>query len=429
MIKIKTRGKINKAISSLDWNAAGTPFLYVNYPFCSTYCRFCIYKICRYNEQSSALFLKHYAKEAFFYERALAGFKFKNIHIGGGTPTLVPLRSLIDPLKGVIDPMGLSRFVIETFPEGNLKGYFDELERYQMIKVQLGVQTLNEHILKGENRPTSRTDILDCLKRLSRSSLIWSVDLVYGFKDENKFKRDYLSEIKTILAYRPHGIHIYYIRSEAANDYYYEHPSHRLLHRKKEDKRMRFGIDISQVTDILSGLGYKKIGDEWCLGENIKYAQKTICYDSQAEMIPPSVLGIGLGAKTSHRSIRYKNTDNPSEYGDLIEQGYFPVGHSLSFEETGLYPIVCFLKRFRSSLSFNFAELSSSVSLSRLEEGKLLGFIDYLEQNGLGDNLIGHEYRVASEEEYAKTLHLAKKYIQGHIVKLSSVDDISQKLT
>jgi len=407
------REEIDKKISFSLENIGKDAFLYINYPFCLNHCCFCIYKIYRYNKKESDLFLKYYNKEVSLYKEVFKriNFKFKNIHIGGGTPNLVPVKSLINPLKNLVDFKKVNHFIIELFPGRNFKKYLDSLKKYPGVKVQLGVQTLNEKILKRENRLVSKYHILDCIKTLSRSNLIWSIDLIYGFEDEDKFKRDYLSEIELILKYNPLGFHLYSIRSEKFNKYYGRNKEHLI---KKINEKDRFKVDISDVIDVLKKNGYKKIGDEWCLDRNINYARKTICYDRDAEMIKPIILGIGPGAVNYHRFLYYKNTRKPDKYRKLLDQNHFPVDDFVDLGKKGLYPIVCFLKRFRISSKFDFKGISLSIFLSEKEKNRVADFIKYLKKNGFKNNFKEKEFKMVKNTDYGKCLYLGEKYLQSH---------------
>ncbi len=199
--------KITKAIKNGVKNLTEDSFLYVHYPFCLNFCHFCLYKIHRYDKVMSDKFLKCYKREISLYAEALSGFKFRNIHIGGGTPSLVSPKLLTSPLNKLVNFKNLERFVMEVFPRDDLADYLKELKRYNVSKIQLGIQTLNEKILKNENRLVSKKTILNSLKILSKSNLIWSVDLIYGFKNEDILGRDYVSELETILNFSPGGFH------------------------------------------------------------------------------------------------------------------------------------------------------------------------------------------------------------------------------
>lgn len=397
------RKKINQAVKSLLGKTRDDAFLYVNYPFCLNFCRFCVYKNYRFNRKSSADFLADYRQEISLRAKALDGFKFKNVHLGGGTPNLIPPQSLIGPLSKLVDFEKVERFVVEVYPKADFKKYLAQAEKYQVGKIQLGVQTLNERILKSEHRPTAQKIILNCLKTLSQSGLIWSVDLIYGFKNEKKFKRDYLTELKTILDYRPSGVHLYLIRSEKKNQYYKSRPG---------VSEVDFGADISPAEKLLSARGYEMINDEWAIGKNIAYAQKTICYDSRAEMVQPDIWGVGPGATSYHRLARLVNTRKLSEYKDLLKKNLLPIIDLNDFQKNNLYPVFCFYKRFRMTAGFDFKDFFSAVSLSKDEEKEARAFIGYLKENGLIRASDEQGFKITDQKEFARGIRLVEQYIQ-----------------
>ncbi|MFH1671709.1 MAG: radical SAM protein [Candidatus Portnoybacteria bacterium] len=401
MSEDKRKG-INKEIESLIKEIDRETFLYVNYPFCSGSCRFCIYKIGRYTKAKSESYLKCYKKEIKLYEKLLPNFKFKNIHIGGGTPNLVSPELLLTPLKKLVDFKKTRHSVIEIFPKPDLEGYLKKLKKYNISKVQLGIQTLSQDILKSEKRFTPLKIILSSLKTLSESGLVWSVDLAYGFKDEKRFKRDYIAELKEVLEYRPAGFHLYLMRSEDRNLYY----------KGKRRKEVDFGVNISGVEKILSENGYKIIGDEWCRGKNISYAQKTICYDSKAEFLSPSILGIGLGAVSFHRFMRYVNLKDLGDYKKCLGRRFFPVVGFDNFKKNNFYPVVNLCRIIRINSRFDLKGFLSSKLVSKRKKEGIKTFINYLKENKLEFKIKKGEMIINQPDQYGNFLYLVNEYIK-----------------
>lgn len=382
-------------------------FLFVKYPYCLTFCKFCVYKVHKYNKIHSDYFLKYYGKEVDLYARELSDFKFKNIHIGGGTPNLIAPHLLIEPLARLADLGKVKRFVVEVFPRDDLKKYLRDLRKYPVTKIQLGIQTINEKILKSINRNVSRKTILDCLEVLSKSPYLWSVDLMYGFSEEDAFAPDYVSELKTVLDYKPHGVHLYPLRSERTNLFYgkKDKPGVKNLTYKKE-----IGY-LGPILEILSERGYRQILDEWCLGANQRHAQKTICYNNETGFYS-TVVGIGLDGRTYTRTMQYRNTRNLSRYASSLEKGIFPIEKYSDFLKNNLYPVYMLRMHQRMGAKFDIGRFLRSSGLSKPEKNEMLAFLCYLKNKGVRYEIKDGQLRMATSQ-YSLYQFLAGKYISA----------------
>lgn len=396
--------KFNKLAKVALKNLNKDTFLYINYPFCLNHCKFCIYKIHKYSKIDSDKFLKLYNREILLYAKKLNGFKFKNIHIGGGTPNLISPKLLIEPLNNIVDFNNIERFVVEVFPRDDLSEYIKELKKYNITKIQLGVQTLNEKILRSENRIVSTKTIINCMKVLSKSNFIWSVDLIYGFNKEDSYQRDYIRELETILSFTPLGIHLYNIRYEKGNRFYMRENI------KKDDSRHigRFGC-YSDVVNILIKNGYKKVYDEWCIKSNKRHALKTVCVNNKTGVFP-DIIGLGVGARSITRLVRYINTSSLKDYIFLLNKDLFPVNDYSYFPENNLYPINMMALVIGVYKEFNIKKFKNSLELSKEEEKEFVLLFSYLKNNGIKINLNNGKL-IIPDSQYSKSLFLIEKYI------------------
>jgi oxygen-independent coproporphyrinogen-3 oxidase len=356
-------------------------FLYVNYPFCPSFCRYCIYKLHKYTKADSDEFLKYYQREILLLAEKLNGFKFKNVHIGGGTPNLVDPELIIKPLQKLADFDEVSRFVVEIFPRQGLDECLKKLKKYHITKIQLGVQTLNEDLLKQENRATSKQTVMQCIAALSKSRLIWSLDLIYGFDHEDKFQRDYVSELKTLLQYHPSGFHLYTVRSERINKFYgMDHIKNKKLFSYR--KTMGDLHDFMNVQKILMKRGYQLIYDEFCIGSNIRHAQRAISFNAKTGVFP-NIIGIGLGAYSHTRVMRYRNVKNLKDYASLLDKKMLPIGQSSDFSKNHLYPISMIYNQIRKGANFDLVNFSRSTHLSDQEKMGIQDLLAYLDRQGV----------------------------------------------
>lgn len=407
---IKSRD-INRALRAGLKDIKEDTILYLNYPFCLNFCNFCIYKVHRYNQKDSDEFLKYYNKEISLYAKFFNDFKFKNIHIGGGTPNLAPPELLIKPLMKLADYNNLDRFIIEVFPRDDFGKYLEKLKKFNVTKIQLGVQTLNEKILYQENRKVSKKIILDCLDVLSKSDFIWSVDLMYGFKNEDIFQRDYISELDTIIDFMPKGIHLYKLRMQKTNDYYKE-----AEYLYAENEIYEKNIKLLSIKKKLFQCGYNEIYDEWCLGDNIEHAKISVCYNDYSGAFP-DILGIGLMAKSHLRCGLIVNFKDFKTYKYLLNKDIFPIRFFHNFRKTNIYPVLNIYTGIKRIGKFDLGKFLSKSLLSEAEKNEINSLLIFLK-----DSRIKYKhhsgYLSIPKSQFSKCLYLIERYMgTAHLKK------------
>jgi coproporphyrinogen III oxidase-like Fe-S oxidoreductase len=120
--------------------------LYVHVPFCEVLCPFCSFHRVRYNESKTARYFAALRQEIRLYHDA--GFRFRDVYVGGGTPTVHP-DELLETL-GLIRSLSPVRTIsIETNPN-HLEP--DVLVRYRdagVTRFSVGVQSFDDGLLAG----------------------------------------------------------------------------------------------------------------------------------------------------------------------------------------------------------------------------------------------------------------------------------------
>src|SRR5512141_3183388 len=87
--------------------------LYVHVPFCEVLCPFCSFHRVRYNEAKTHRYFEALRREIELYHDA--GFRFSDVYVGGGTPT-VNAEELIATLELVRARSPVHSISIETNP-------------------------------------------------------------------------------------------------------------------------------------------------------------------------------------------------------------------------------------------------------------------------------------------------------------------------
>jgi coproporphyrinogen III oxidase-like Fe-S oxidoreductase len=363
----------------------------------------------RYTKADSDKFLRYFQKEVQLLAEYLEGFKFKNIHLGGGTPNLIDPKLIITPLHKLVDFHDLSRFVVEVAPREGLSEYLGKLEKHSVTKIQLGVQTLNENLLKQENRAISRDTIMECMETLSQTNLIWSVDLIYGFDNEDKFQRNYIEELQALLPKGPLGFHLYTIRSEGVNRFYGmgdDQNKYFFSYRKTMDELK----DFINVQKTLIDKGYELVYDEFCIGPNVNHAQLAISFNARTGVFP-NMIGIGLGAYGHTRIMRYRNVKELDDYALLLDKKKMPLGQSSDFSANHLYPVSMIYNQIKKGAEMNLLRFAHSVSLSDEEKEEINNLLRFLDDRGV-EYILDNGTLIIPPFQYSLCLYTINEYVE-----------------
>jgi len=159
--------------------------VYVHVPYCKSICMFCPYfRVVPRSGSELRSYLDALLREVELYGRALAGLDLDvvEIHVGGGTPSLVPpgfYKSLLDKFSEFFDvKAGVG---IEVNPEDF--GDYNAVEEYYasgVDEVSIGVQSFSERVLKSIGRKHKPRDNALAVENSLKAGFKWvNVDLMF----------------------------------------------------------------------------------------------------------------------------------------------------------------------------------------------------------------------------------------------------------
>ncbi len=147
--------------------------------------------------------------------------KLETLYIGGGTPSLWGTRGL-DYLHGKLLGLNIAladncEFTLEMNPKTVTSKFLTEIINHGCNRVSVGLQSLNEQLLKRLGRIHSVKDSYNALENINKNNLEFSVDIMLGLPDSDKLNRNVLEEVENVLKYRPGHISLYILT--VSNDY------------------------------------------------------------------------------------------------------------------------------------------------------------------------------------------------------------------
>ncbi len=250
--------------------------MYVHIPFCKKKCNYCS-------------FFSIVSEKVDDYKNALTRVssylrgEYESIYFGGGTPSLFNadfFRSFVKNVKG-------KEITVEGNPESMSIEWISSLFDTGINRFSVGVQSLNDNILKILGRIHTSEDSLKIIEYMSKIGVNYSVDLIIGIDKEYP----QIESLKRILDYNPPHISVYIL--EVKEDL----PISKYV---KTDECFA-SEEYLQVCDLLRENGYIHY-------EISNFAQKEnfISSHNMGYWERDSYIAVGSGAYGFNGKVRYK---------------------------------------------------------------------------------------------------------------------------
>ncbi len=180
---------------------------YVNIPFCVSKCYYCSF-LSAVVDKAKHLIQPYVDKLIYEIKKTLEFIKMKkfvirNVYIGGGTPTAIPLDFLEKILK--LFPNNISEFTVEAGrPDTIAEDTFKVFKKYGVTRISINPQTFNNKTLKAIGRKHTAEDCVEKFKIAQKYGFIINMDLIAGLSGE-KFK-DFKFSLNKAISLNPNNI-------------------------------------------------------------------------------------------------------------------------------------------------------------------------------------------------------------------------------
>lgn len=154
--------------------------LYIHIPFCKTICSYCDFPKIVAKESIHEKYINALIKEFDIYENQLNNID--TVYFGGGTPNSINLSLLEDVFKKAKDYLNNSiENSIELNPELINEDLVILLKKYNINRISLGIQTLNNKSIDLLNRHHTKDDVINSINLLNKHGIEnINVDLMFG---------------------------------------------------------------------------------------------------------------------------------------------------------------------------------------------------------------------------------------------------------
>lgn len=155
--------------------------LYIHIPFCHSKCSYCDFYSMRMKPDMEAAFITNLLKEWELRRDEVSG-EPDTLYIGGGTPSILSAEGLSRLVTGLgINHGSLSEFTVEVNPEDITPQRASSLRELGVKRVSMGVQSLDDTLLKSIGRRHDSATAIRAYKTLRESGITnISLDLMYG---------------------------------------------------------------------------------------------------------------------------------------------------------------------------------------------------------------------------------------------------------
>lgn len=163
---------------------------YIHWPFCERRCNFCDFVACAGHKSFFSPYHQAILREIEIFFDSASGekIKTKSIFIGGGTPSIYPIpmfKELFATLKEKMEWDDDIEVTMEVNPSGVTREILSQWRDFGVNRLSIGVQVLDDDVLKGLNRHQKTEDSLRVISEAAKIFDNISVDLILGLPGVN----------------------------------------------------------------------------------------------------------------------------------------------------------------------------------------------------------------------------------------------------
>ena len=196
--------------------------IYIHMPFCRVKCMYCDFYSVTDKDEFMPIFFDSLIKEIQMCQLNTKNWEIDSIFIGGGTPSLMSskqLENLIKELDNNFDLSHIKEFTIEANPGEAPEERLKSFKSLGVNRVSMGVQSLNEDLLKFLTRIHGKDEVLKTFKALRKVGFDnINCDLIFNIP--NQTLQIWENDLKDILQLEPEHLSCYSLTVEKGTQLY-----------------------------------------------------------------------------------------------------------------------------------------------------------------------------------------------------------------
>ena len=159
--------------------------LYVHIPFCRDLCPFCSFHRVKFDDVTAHRYFDALESELEFHSRT--GASYRDVYIGGGTPTVLPKR-LVSLIESLYRKWPIQSVSVEMNPDALDREVLGLLADSGISRASVGVQSFSDRLLKSMNRFDKYGSGNDIVKRFENAADKFetlNVDLIFNMPGQS----------------------------------------------------------------------------------------------------------------------------------------------------------------------------------------------------------------------------------------------------
>lgn len=295
----------------MNFNDTG---IYIHIPFCSNKCYYCDYaSVITKNKNMVNNYFDALEKEISLYKSYK--IKIKTIYIGGGTPSFVEsrhIKNIVNKIREYFDTKYVEEFTIEMNPENVTEKILKDYKKIGVNRISLGIQSLENRILKLVNRKNDSQTAENAVKKVKRYFNNYNLDFILGLPEETelsvKKNLDFISKMKP-----PH-----------VSYYIYDNNHESVLNRMLKNKKISLPNyeKVEEFADLIYDYFEKNNYNRYEISSWAIFEKESLHNKIYWENL--EYIGFGVSAGGYYNRSRYVNTKNFSYYIERLKKGEKP---------------------------------------------------------------------------------------------------------
>lgn len=289
--------------------------LYVHIPFCVRKCAYCDFLSAPADRSVRTSYVKRLKEEIEFYKEAYAGYEVDSIFFGGGTPSILENRQIIeltDTLQRCFRITKSAEITMECNPGTLTKEKAKAMCEAGINRVSLGLQSANNLELAMLGRIHTYEDFLESFGEARKAGFRnINIDLMSALPGQTI--KTWQQTLQSVAALHPEHISAYSLIIEEGTSFYDIYHGDDQLREKGEkphllpsEEEERAMYELTET--FLAQKGYRRYEISnyakpgWECRHNLGYWERK------------NYLGLGLGASSLVENVRFHNTPDLDEY-------------------------------------------------------------------------------------------------------------------
>jgi len=314
--------------------------LYLHVPFCVALCPFCSFHRVEFKEDRARLYFDALREE--IKTATSAGFRFHELYVGGGTPTVLP-GELEQTILMVRELHPLRSVSVETHPADLDDSCVARLTSAGVTRLSIGVQSFDDRLLGEMGRLDKYGNGAQIRERLQGLAGVFdtlNVDMIFNFPDQSE--ASLLKDLDVLVDdVRPDQVSWYPLMTATTTRRAMEENLGAVSH-KREGKLYRM------LTRRLLAAGYQR-SSAWNFDRRSGVLDEYIIDQDE-------YLGLGSGAFSYVRGVLYASTFSINHYIERARGGRTGIvrKRTLNLRDQMLYYLLTRL--FSGSIDLDAAE-------------------------------------------------------------------------